>query len=214
MNQKKQFSVLLIVLFVVLAGAMIAYRTLADKVTPDGSTLFGGITTDAGQTADTVKTGIEPEDAPSSDTAEQSVFPAMDFTVYRADGTPVSLSDVFGKPILINFWATWCPPCKSELPDFDRVYADYGEDVVFMMINMTDGSRDTVETASAYIADNGFSFPVYYDCDLDAAYTYGVSSIPMTVLIGADGNIVGAQIGVLNEAQLRTVLDSVLAPSN
>ena len=209
MNQKKSFSVLLIVLLVVLAGAMFAYRYLSDKVTPDtGGSLLDRVT----ETADTVKTGIETSDV--GDTAQSDVFPAMDFTVYDIDRNPVKLSDFFGKPILINFWATWCPPCKSELPDFDRVYDDYGEDVVFMMVNMTDGSRDTVESASAFTADNGYSFPVYYDCDLDAAYTYGASSIPMTVLIGADGNIVGGQVGVLTEEQLRIILDTELAKTN
>ena len=209
MNQKKSFSVLLIVLLVVLAGAMFAYRYLSDKVTPDtGGSLLDRVT----ETADTVKTGIESSDV--SDTAQSDVFPVMDFTVYDIDRNPVKLSDFFGKPILINFWATWCPPCKSELPDFDRVYADYGEDVVFMMVNMTDGSRDTVESASAFTADNGYSFPVYYDCDLNAAYTYGASSIPMTVLIGADGNIVGGQVGVLTEEQLRIILDAELAKTN
>jgi len=138
----------------------------------------------------------------------------MDFTVYDADGNKVSLSDFYGKPILVNFWATWCPPCKAELPDFDRVYADYGEDVVFMMVNMTDGSRDTVESAQAFVSDNGYSFPVYFDRDLDAAYTYGASSIPMTVLIDADANIVGAQIGILTEDQLRTILDAELAKAD
>ena len=213
MNQKKSFSVLLIVLLVVLAGAMFAYRYLSDKVTPDtGGSLLDRVTDGADTSADTVKTGIETSDA--GDTAQSDVFPAMDFTVYDIDRNPVKLSDFFGKPILINFWATWCPPCKSELPDFDRVYADYGEDVVFMMVNMTDGSRDTVESASAFTADNGYSFPVYYDCDLDAAYTYGASSIPMTVLIGADGNIVGGQVGVLTEEQLRIILDTELAKTN
>ena len=213
MNQKKSFSVLLIVLLVVLAGAMFAYRYLSDKVTPDtGGSLLDRVTDGADTSADTVKTGIETSDV--GDTAQSDVFPAMDFTVYDIDRNPVKLSDFFGKPILINFWATWCPPCKSELPDFDRVYADYGEDVVFMMVNMTDGSRDTVESASAFTADNGYSFPVYYDCDLDAAYTYGASSIPMTVLIGADGNIVGGQVGVLTEEQLRIILDTELAKTN
>ena len=213
MNQKKSFSVLLIVLLVVLAGAMFAYRYLSDKVTPDtGGSLLDRVTDGADTSADTVKTGIETSDA--GDTAQSDVFPAMDFTVYDIDRNPVKLSDLFGKPILINFWATWCPPCKSELPDFDRVYADYGEDVVFMMVNMTDGSRDTVESASAFVADNGYSFPVYYDCDLNAAYTYGASSIPMTVLIGADGNIVGGQVGVLTEEQLRIILDTELAKTN
>ena len=159
MNQKKRFLILLTVLLIVLAGAMIAYRTLSDRVTP-GSALLEGMT--AQTTADTVKTGIDAADSTQNEGSED-VFPAMDFTVYTTDGTPVSLSDHFGRPILINFWATWCPPCKSEMPDFDRVYADYGDDVVFMMINMTDGSRDTVESAAAFVADNGYSFPVYYD---------------------------------------------------
>ena len=213
MQQKKTFSILLIVLLVVLAGAMFAYRYLSDRITPDASgSLLDRVTDAAGTTADTVKTGIDASE--SVDTAASDVYPAMDFTVYDADGNPVSLSDFYGKPILINFWATWCPPCKSELPDFDRVYADYGEDVVFMMVNMTDGSRDTVESASAFVSDNGYAFPVYYDCDLDAAYTYGVSSIPMTVLVGADGNLVGAQIGVLTEEQLRVILDTELAKTN
>lgn len=213
MNQKKSFSVLLIVLLVVLAGAMFAYRYLSDKVTPDtGGSLLDRVTDGADTSADTVKTGIESSDV--GDASQSDVFPAMDFTVYDIDRNPVKLSDFFGKPILINFWATWCPPCKSELPDFDRVYADYGEDVVFMMVNMTDGSRDTVESASAFTADNGYSFPVYYDCDLNAAYTYGASSIPMTVLIGADGNIVGGQVGVLTEEQLRIILDTELAKTN
>ncbi len=213
MNQKKSFSVLLIVLLVVLAGAMFAYRYLSDKISPDASgSLLDRVTDNADTSSETVKTGIET--AENTGSAAADVYPAMDFGVYDADGNPVKLSDFFGKPILINFWATWCPPCKSELPDFDRVYADYGEDVVFMMVNMTDGSRDTVESASAFVSDNGYSFPVYYDRDLDAAYTYGASSIPMTVLIGADGNIVGAQVGVLTEEQLRTILDAELAKTN
>lgn len=213
MNQKKKFSVLLIFLLFVIAGAMFAYRYLSDRVAPDtGGSLLGQVTDTGSETPDTVKSGIEAADTADADAAE--TFAAMDFTVYDADGNQVSLSDFYGKPILVNFWATWCPPCKAELPDFDRVYADYGEDVVFMMVNMTDGSRDTVESAQAFVSDNGYSFPVYFDRDLDAAYTYGASSIPMTVLIGADANIVGAQIGILTEEQLRTILDAELAKAD
>ena len=210
MQQKKKFSVLLIFLLFVIAGAMFAYRYLSDRVASDtGSSLLGQVTAADTETPDTVKSGIEAADTADADAAE--TFAAMDFTVYDAEGNKVSLSDFYGKPILVNFWATWCPPCKAELPDFDRVYADYGEDVVFMIVNMTDGSRDTVESAQAFVSDNGYTFPVYFDRDLDAAYTYGASSIPMTVLIDADANIVGAQIGILTEEQLRTILDAELA---
>ena len=210
MQQKKKFSVLLIFLLFVIAGAMFAYRYLSDRVSPDtGGSLLGQVTAADTETPDTVKSGIETPD--TAETDDRDTFAAMDFTVYDAEGNKVSLSDFYGKPILVNFWATWCPPCKAELPDFDRVYADYGEDVVFMMVNMTDGSRDTVESAQAFVSDNGYTFPVYFDRDLDAAYTYGASSIPMTVLIGADANIVGAQVGILTEEQLRTILDAELA---
>ncbi len=211
MQQKKRFSVLLIFLLFIIAGAMFAYRYLSEQVSPDGSGSLLDRVTDTTD-AQTVKTGIE--DSGTSDSSTADTFAAMDFTVYDIDGTPVSLSEFYGRPILINFWATWCPPCKAELPDFDRVYSDYGADVVFMMVNMTDGSRDTVESASAFVEDNGYSFPVYFDSDLDAAYTYGASSIPMTVLIGADANIVGAQVGVLTEEQLRIILDTELAKTN
>ena len=211
MQSKKTFAAVLIILLFVLAGAMFGYRYLSDFYAPEnGGSLLGGAQDAASQ--DTVKSGIE---ADGTDTAAASdTLTAWDFTVYDAEGNPVNLSDFYGKPILINFWATWCPPCKSELPDFDAVYADYGDDVVFMMVNMTDGARDTVESASAFVRDNGYTFPVYYDRDLDAAYTYGASSIPMTVLIGADETIVGAQVGILTEAQLREILDTVLADNN
>ena len=70
---------------------------------------------------------------------------APDFTVLDANGKRIRLSDNFGKPIVINFWATWCPPCKRELPDFDKLCKEYGDKVVFMMVNLTDGRRDTVD---------------------------------------------------------------------
>ena len=80
---------------------------------------------------------------------------APDFTVYDLDGNPVSLSDYFGKPIVLNFWASWCGPCKMELPDFQETYDELGGDVQFLIVNLTDGSRETVETASAYLKEQG-----------------------------------------------------------
>ena len=70
-----------------------------------------------------------------------------------------------------------------EMPDFNEKYLEIGEEVQFLIINMTDGSRETVETASAFIAEQGYSFPVFYDTDQDAAATYGVYSLPTTYFI-------------------------------
>lgn len=87
---------------------------------------------------------VAPETAPP-ETEDPNKNTAPDFPVLDADGNIVRLSDMFGKPVVINFWATWCPPCKRELPDFYRLCREYGDRVVFMMVNLTDGRRDTVD---------------------------------------------------------------------
>lgn len=136
-------------------------------------------------------------------------FPSEDFTVYDADGNEVNLSDFHGKPIVVNFWATWCPPCKSELPAFEDAYAAYGEDVAFLMVNLTDGARDTVEGVQKFVKDGSYTFPVYYDTSYDAAETYGVYSIPMTIFYDAGGNITQGYIGALNESVITENLEAI-----
>lgn len=70
---------------------------------------------------------------------------APDFVVTDTDGNAVTLSQFFGKPIVLNFWATWCMPCVYELPDFEEAFREYGDRVVFMMINQTNGYSDTFQ---------------------------------------------------------------------
>ena len=136
---------------------------------------------------------------------------APDFTVFDADGNAVHLSDFAGQPVVLNFWATWCGPCKSELPGFDAVYQEYGGEVAFLMVNLTDGARETVDGVSGFVAENGYTFPVYYDTAMDAADTYGIRSIPATALINENGEIVGAQVGAVSEDSLRSAELSMLS---
>ena len=135
---------------------------------------------------------------------------APDFSVVDADGNEVKLSDFFGKPIVLNFWASWCGPCKSEMPDFDEAYRELGEDIQFLMVNMTDGDRETVEVAKAFIADAGYSFPVYYDVNFDAAITYGVSSLPTTYFIDGQGNLVAYGKGAMSAETLQKGIDMIM----
>ena len=140
---------------------------------------------------------------PDGSTAPDSAADtAPDFTVLDADGNEVSLSDFFGTPIVLNFWASWCPPCKAELPDFEAACKKYEGKVVFLMVNMTDGQRETVEIAKDFITSEGYTFPVYFDTRYEASYAYGISSIPTTYFINADGTLEAKATGMISAAQL------------
>ena len=135
---------------------------------------------------------------------------APDFSVLNADGETVKLSDFFGKPIVLNFWASWCPPCKAELPDFEAACKEYDGEVVFLMVNLTDGQRETLEIAKDFIASQGYTFPVYFDTTYRAAYAYGISSIPTTYFINADGTLEAQATGMISAAQLEQGIRKIL----
>ena len=140
----------------------------------------------------------------------QNASTASDFTVLDEKGRAVRLSDHFGKPIVLNFWATWCGPCQMEMPAFDKLAKTYGGEVTFMMVNLTDGSRDTVEGAKKFIEESGYTFPLYFDTTLAAANTYQAYSIPMTVFINARGEVVQSYTGAMSESTLEHYIKNIL----
>lgn len=147
-----------------------------------------------------------PQTTPTPDPTnnpDTNVNKAPDFTVYTIAGDEVHLSDFVGKPVILNFWASWCGPCKSEMPLFQEMYDTYGEEIAFVVVNLTDGYSETVETAQAYIDEAGYTFPVYFDTDQDAAYTYYVMSIPTTYFIDAEGNMIAYGQGALSEESFK-----------
>ncbi|MBR5867854.1 MAG: TlpA family protein disulfide reductase [Clostridia bacterium] len=139
---------------------------------------------------------------------EQSQL-APDFTVYDGNGNPVKLSDFRGKPVVINFWASWCYYCKEEMPDFEDAAKTYPQ-VQFLMVNATDGIRETKKRAKAYVAEEGFTFPVVYDTKRDAVKSYRVTSFPTTYFIGADGTVVTGAGGMLDRATLEIGIGMIL----
>ena len=136
---------------------------------------------------------------------------APDFTMYDIDGNAHKLSDFRGKPVILNFWASWCGPCKAEMPDLEAAYQTHGEDVEFLIVNLTDNSSETVETASAYIASQGYTFPVYYDTAMEGAVGYSVYAIPMTYFIDASGEIRAIQEGMISAEVLEGNIQALLA---
>ncbi|NMP37403.1 MAG: TlpA family protein disulfide reductase [Clostridiales bacterium] len=135
---------------------------------------------------------------------------APDFTVTDATGANVKLSDFKGKPVVLNFWASWCSPCKSEMPDFDKAFAMYGEDVHFLMVNLTNANGETAEKARALIKQEGYSFPVYFDTKSLADRAYGVTSIPSTYFIDKDGKIVASYSGSMEYNVLERGIKAVI----
>ncbi|MBQ8514807.1 MAG: TlpA family protein disulfide reductase [Ruminococcus sp.] len=156
------------------------------------------------------QTPSEKASSEGSESNEEEQTAAPDFTVLDRDGHEVQLSEYFGKPVVINFWATWCGPCKSELPAFDNLYQEYGDEIHFLMVNLTDGSRETIEGVEAYLSETGYTFPVYFDTEYIASYTYGAYSIPLSVFIDSGGNIVQSHVGAMDEDTLRAYIDLIV----
>ena len=181
MKKKKTVLILMLALLAVLMAAYVLYDRLEQKT--------------------------ETQQLAQQQAAQ--TLPAPDFTVYDAQGNAVSLSDYFGKPIVLNFWASWCGPCKMEMPDFDKAYQQLGDEVQFLMINVTDGSRETVEIASEFIQSQGYTFPVFYDTEIDASYAYGVRALPTTYFINADGDVVTGASGAISEDILMQGIDMI-----
>ncbi|MCL2191714.1 MAG: TlpA family protein disulfide reductase [Treponema sp.] len=137
---------------------------------------------------------------------------APDFALIDWDGNPIRFSDIVagGKPVVLNFWASWCPACRNEKPGFERVYRDRGGDARFVMLGLADGVRETVETGRNYIEGGGFTMPVYFDTMQEGVRAYGIRFLPTTVFIDGDGYIVAEMQGMVSEEALRRAIDFML----
>ncbi|MBE6764168.1 MAG: redoxin domain-containing protein [Ruminococcaceae bacterium] len=133
---------------------------------------------------------------------------AADFTVFDENGNQVRLSDYAGKPVILNFWASWCVPCKKEMPDFNEKYLEYGEEIQFLMIDFA--KDDKIEDAKQYVSEMGFAFPIFFDVDGDVVSTYEIKGFPTTIFIDADGYIVERVQGTLSAEKLQAGIDKIL----
>jgi len=133
---------------------------------------------------------------------ESTDLAAPDFTIFDQQGREVKLSDFRGQPVVLNFWASWCPPCRKEMPHFNEVYQESREQVVFLMVDLIDGTRETESKGKAFVREQNFSFPIYFDSQLSAAQAFGVGPIPITFLINAEGNVVQVYQGAIDKDAL------------
>ena len=206
MSSKAKTIIGILLLVIIVAGAYYSYNALSSMNQPEiivpernntdeannsdiASTDNNMGDTDVSDSNDSDQNSNVPEENKSeenSEDAEQSEtqqLKAFDFTVYNQEGEQVNLSDFFGKPIILNFWATWCPYCVQEMPVFEEYFNKYKDDIHFLMVDSVDGQRETKEKGEKFIKDNEYTFPVYFDLDYDATITYQAYSLPTTILL-------------------------------
>jgi cytochrome c biogenesis protein CcmG/thiol:disulfide interchange protein DsbE len=132
--------------------------------------------------------------------------PAPAFSLPLFDGSPFNLAETRGKPVLINFWASWCIPCEDEAPALERASRQYAGRVHFLGVDV----QDTDANARAFLRKYGVTYPNGRDASGEIAVEYGMSGVPETYFVDRDGRIVRKWQGPLDDARLRTFLDELL----
>ena len=193
MNSKLKWILILCGLVILIVGAYVAYDRLAPLVEDMR-------TGEVSSPADT-KDGDEATEASST------AFMVPRVALYDAEGNSVSLPDLIDKPTILNFWASTCNPCASEMPHFQAVYEELGDEYNFVFINYVGFYGETEESALDFLEANGYTFTTYFDRNQSAAYAFGISSIPCTAFIAADGEFLGGILGAMNEDALRSCIE-------
>jgi len=144
----------------------------------------------------------------SGQIAKPSFRQAPDFTLQMFSGESLRLSDLRGKPVMVNFWASWCPPCREEAPLLEDAWREYSrQGVVFVGVNVWDGDKD----ARTFLSEYNITYPNGRDSGTGIAIDYGLSGIPETFFIDRQGDITRKWLGPVTEETLRAFLDEVMA---
>lgn len=136
--------------------------------------------------------------------------PAPDFTLPTLEGDAVSLSDYRGRPVLMNFWATWCAPCRREMPELVRVYNTHrDEGFVVLAVDLAD--QDSIDDVRAFVEEFDMTFPVLLD-ETGAVYNelYRLLGLPMSVFVDREGIITRIHIGIMTDQQVDEFVEEIL----
>ncbi|MCL2379876.1 MAG: TlpA family protein disulfide reductase [Coriobacteriia bacterium] len=131
---------------------------------------------------------------------------APDIVFTDEAGQSFQLSSFANTPVVLNFWASWCPPCRVEKPDFQQAFEQYGDEVKFVMLNVD----ESVDVARAYVDEEGYTFPIYFDDAGSGALAYEVAGIPETFIIDAGGTITARFLGATSFATLERAIQGTL----
>lgn len=147
-----------------------------------------------------------------TDSEEDKKIEALDFTLYDQYGKEHKLSDYRGKKVFLNFWATWCPPCRSEMPHIEDLYKEYEEnskDVIILGVASPNvGKEGDQQYIEDFLKENNYTFPVVFDDGGMLSYQYGFSSLPSTLIIDEDGYITKYIPGAMNKSTMKSLIES------
>lgn len=160
---------------------------------------------------ETQEEATETESEEEEEAAEEvKTIPAIDFTLKDQYGNTHTLSDYKGKTVFLNFWATWCSPCRAEMPDIQKLYEEFQqeeEDIVILGVAAPNlGREKSEEGIKGFLEENGYTYPVLMDTEAEAFQAYGINSFPTTFMIDKDGNVFGYIPGQLSEETMRDII--------
>lgn len=180
--------------------------------TPDGTvhTVQDGSKTQGNpETADSTAAS----DAATAD--ERPTIPAPDFSLKDQYGNTHTLSDYKGKTVFLNFWATWCPPCRAEMPDIQKLYESYSQEgenalIVLGVAGPLMGQEKSEEEIAAFLEENGYTYPVLMDTEGELFSQYGIYAFPTTFMIDREGNVFGYLSGQMNYEMMENIVGQTM----
>lgn len=217
----KAGAILMILMGVMMfTGNMNAVTGYLSEVTGQGTEQKTEQETEQKETPENGEESGEPseEETPGEETeaeAASDVIPAIDFTLTDQYGNTHTLSDYKGKTVFLNFWATWCPPCRREMPDIQALYEKYSAEedpsVIILGIAAPElGQEQDEEGIAAFLEENGYTYPVVMDHGGQIFAGYGIYSYPTTMMIDKDGNVFGYATGQLSESMMQSIIDQTV----
>lgn len=198
-------------IILILVGLFMVYIGVTNNT-------VGDTTTQEVENVEFVDSNVSEESDETDNVDDAELQDIVDFTLVDQNGVEHTLSEYKGKIVFLNFWATWCGPCRSEMPDIQELYEEYGEntgDVVFLGVAnpknaeniISQNQEGTVSEITEFLSENGYTYPTVMDLTGYVFYNYGIQSFPTTFMITEDGKVFGYISGALSKDMMLDIIN-------